>query len=198
MDERKLTIVLTMQNGVEGLAKTFESLRQQKEKAFQLILVCAPKDRETVEKEALSSFHAKLIESDANMRGALLNQAMQYVDTTYVMFMETGDTMNHHFIKKAMKVMEENPAATFVVGKSYCNNPLMTKTRKQHILSKLFIEEDTVYDLSQEYSALHTALDSSIFHSEMIKRIGFNETLPFEAGTDMVMKLLLENRFMPP
>lgn len=192
MDERKLTIVLTMQNGVEGLAKTLESLRQQKEKAFQLILVCAPKDRETVEKEALSSFHAKLIESDANLRGALLNQAMQYVDTTYVMFMETGDTMNHHFIKKAMKVMEENPAATFVVGKSYCNNPLMTKTRKQHILSKLFIEEDTVYDLSQEYSALHTALDSSIFHSEMIKRIGFNETLLFEAGTDMVMKLLLE------
>ena len=34
MDERKLTIVLTMQNGVEGLAKTFESLRQQKEKAY--------------------------------------------------------------------------------------------------------------------------------------------------------------------
>ena len=70
MDERKLTIVLTMQNGVEGLAKTLESLRQQKEKAIQQILVCAPKDRETVEKEALSSFHAKLIESDANLRGA--------------------------------------------------------------------------------------------------------------------------------
>lgn len=193
MDDKNLTVILTMQNGLDGLQQTLISLKQQKDKCFKLLMVCSSNDEAKVKAMNIAPLEGKVIVCEGESRGILLNKAMLHIDTPYVMFMETFDQVNSTFIKHCMREIQNHSGVNFVTGKSYCINPLMTKTRKQHILSKLFIDEPIVHDISEDYTALVTALDSSVFHTEAIKQIGFHEELPFEVGTDMVLKLLLEN-----
>lgn len=191
MDKTEITIVITLKNGIEGLLQTIKSIKSQKHCSYNVLIV--GEDIKKVQELIQIPKDNFLFLEYEGTPGEVLNKAIQMVTTQYVMFMESYDILSPNFINENLKALKQYKEASFSVTKSYCINPLMTKDKIQHILSKKFIEEYEICDLTKTYERLTTALDSSVFKTTEIKSIKFKENLPFEYGTDMVMKLLLNN-----
>lgn len=185
-----LTVIITLDNGEKGLAETLYSIERQTFKKYKVVVVADVKT--TVIENAIAAFHGKvelLICKDCYF-GKAANYALTHAATPYVMFMNSYDRINKKFMARMLQALENNHAA-FAVSKSFCINPLMTNKQVQHILSKNYIEHKLVYHMDRDYQMLTTALNSCVFKTSDIAEIGFNEMLPFEAGCDMVMKLLI-------
>ena len=185
-----LTVIITLDNGEKGLAETLYSIERQTFKKYKVVVVADVKT--TVIENAIAAFNGKvelLICKDCYF-GKAANYALTHAATPYVMFMNSYDRINKKFMARMLQALENNHAA-FAVSKSFCINPLMTNKQVQHILSKNYIEHKMVYHMDCDYQMLTTALNSCVFKTSDIAEIGFNEMLPFEAGCDMVMKLLI-------
>ena len=121
----------------------------------------------------------------------ILNQVMKLIESPYVMFMKTFDLISDGFMHKCIGALQEHEDVAFAVSKSYCINPLMTKTKVQHIFSKLYINDKAITDIRDNCSEIITYLDSAIFKTKAINEIKFNENAIFETEVDMVLRVLL-------
>ncbi len=192
MENKPQVSILLLETGnKEALNKTMDSITAQKSVSCQIIPIVISEE-ETMDLQADISSASDSDKQD--MPGKLYNIALEKVTTPYVMFMHEGDVLGRKFISSCVKVLEKNPDIPLAVGKSFCIDPLVKGERKEreHTLSKEYIIESGINDVTTDSAAIVITIDSSVMRTDAIKEIGFNPELPMEEDADFILKFLLK------
>ncbi len=79
------------------------------------------------------------------------------------------------------------------VGKFFCNNPLVSDSVEEHILSRNYVKSGKIKNIFSTPRQMFISLDALVFRTEKAKEIGFNLKLAVDADINFILRYLLEN-----
>lgn len=191
MEKKKLTVVITLNNGEQGLISTLQSIKKQKYRNYKVIII-GNVSTDILKKDIDNlNIDLQFISFSTDNIGSQLNSIIDIIDTPYIMFMGTYDTLSSNYMKACIYELDNHKEAALSASRSFCINPLMTKTSVESIFSKKYMDHTYCCDIYDAYHILITTLDSTIIRTDIVKKLGLQEELSFEYGADLILKILL-------
>lgn len=78
---------------------------------------------------------------------------------------------------------------------NYWDNPFLSEKTERYTLSKRVIEGTYAVDIDENYWALQTALNGAVIRTDVLKKYQFRNDICFEYETDVVLRMLLDERY---
>lgn len=192
---KNLTIVITLSHDIEGLKKTLDSLKNQKYKNFDIVVLENIYLKDKYLKDDIISLYDNIqfIPCLSKTYGMQMNEVIKNLTTPYVMFMEDYDVLDKKFIYYNMRALEKHAEVDLAVGKAFCISPLLTKMHVEHKFSKRYIKNYQIINVMDTPECIVTNWIGCILRTKSIQNIKIQETINLEIGADLILKLLLNN-----
>ncbi len=113
--------------------------------------------------------------------------ALERIETPYLMFMNEGDALNRTFLHSCIRKLECNPDVNAAVGKRFCVNELVSKKPVEHVLSANYAIESGICNVQESPESILISTDAMVMRTEAAKEIGF------ETEEEFVLRFLMKN-----
>ena len=208
--------VVVFQGNVEQFEKTVSSITGQITDEDRITVIGTGSLSEVKSLKALKKNKKAVHYRHADTVQAGYNLTVEESSSEFMVFMHEGDWLGPDFVRTTSEVysghipqvipMTEGEDADPVIQimnpdqiqvlfvKNYCDNSLISETPQLNALSKVSVKGTYGIDLEARYWALQTSLSGAVIRTSCLKKYKFNDKIQFEYETDIILRILNDEK----
>ena len=208
--------VVVFQGNVEQFEKTVSSITGQITDEDRITVIGTGSLSEVKSLKALKKNKKAVHYRHADTVQAGYNLTVEESSSEFMVFMHEGDWLGPDFVRTTSEVysghipqvipVTEGEDADPVVQimnpdqiqvlfvKNYCDNSLISETPQLNALSKASVKGTYGIDLETRYWALQTSLSGAVIRTSCLKKYKFNDKIQFEYETDIILRILNDEK----
>lgn len=208
--------VVVFQGNVEQFEKTVSSITGQITDEDRITVIGTGSLSEVKSLKALKKNKKAVHYRHADTVQAGYNLTVEESSSEFMVFMHEGDWLGPDFVRTTSEVysghipqvipVTEGEDADPVVQimnpdqiqvlfvKNYCDNSLISETPQLNALSKASVKGTYGIELETRYWALQTSLSGAVIRTSCLKKYKFNDKIQFEYETDIILRILNDEK----
>lgn len=208
--------VVVFHGNVERFEKTVSSITGQITDEDRITVIGTGSLSEVKSLKALKKNKKAVHYRHADTVQAGYNLTVEESSSEFMVFMHEGDWLGPDFVRTTSEVysghipqvipVTEGEDADPVVQimnpdqiqvlfvKNYCDNSLISETPQLNALSKASVKGTYGIDLETRYWALQTFLSGAVIRTSCLKKYKFNDKIQFEYETDIILRILNDEK----